>query len=270
MAIIPELFLRAVTSVGIRTKNDEIKWIGSGFFLLKVVDDAGNGKPFLVTNKHVVESHDSIVLMFNDENNHEVIYADAPLLDDGKNICYFHENKIIDIAVVPLNGNFFNDNHLPFYAFNIDEHTMTSKKLLGSGVEEGTFIYMLGFPMELVNNNSTLPICRLGCIARIKESQIAETANYLVDLQNFPGNSGSPIITRPEIISIQGTPRLNRSVLAGIVHSYIPYREELQSRQTGLVVELRTENSGIALVHPVEYIREIIDHILANQDHDKA
>ena len=58
MAIIPELFLRAVTSVGIRTKNDEIKWIGSGFFLLKVVDDAGIGKPFLVTNKHVVESHD--------------------------------------------------------------------------------------------------------------------------------------------------------------------------------------------------------------------
>ena len=29
--------------------------------------------------------------------------------------------------------------------------------------------------------------------------------------------------------------------------------------QTGKIVEVRSENSGLAYVHPVEYIREVID-----------
>ena len=48
----------------------------------------------------------------------------------------------------------------------------------------------------------------------------------------------------------------------GIVHSYIPYREKLINSQTNEVVEVRSENSGIANMHPVEYIRDIIDTIL--------
>ena len=52
-----------------------------------------------------------------------------------------------------------------------------------------------------------------------------------------------------------------KSVLIGIVHSYIPYRESLINSQTHEIVEIRSENSGLALVHPVEYIKEIIDLI---------
>ena len=50
----------------------------------------------------------------------------------------------------------------------------------------------------------------------------------------------------------------------GVVHSYIPYRENLISTQTKRIVEIREENSGIALMHPIEYIRDIIDTILPN------
>lgn len=143
-----------------------------------------------------------------------------------------------------------------------DADAMTSSDLRNNGVEEGSLIYMLGYPMGLVNQYSSLPICRLGCIARIGEAQIQEQHNILVDIQNFPGNSGSPIINRPELISISGTQNLDRSVLVGIVHSYIPYQETLINSQTGKMVEIRSENSGLALVHPVEYIREIIDIIM--------
>ena len=116
--------------------------------------------------------------------------------------------------------------------------------------------------MGLVNINDNLPICRLGCIARISVAQILESYNILADIQNFPGNSGSPIVTRPEIVSIEGTKSLNKSVLVGIVHSYIPYRENLINSQTQQVVEIRSENSGIALIHPVEFIREVVDEIV--------
>lgn len=43
---------------------------------------------------------------------------------------------------------------------------------------------------------------------------------------------------------------------------YIPYRENLINNQTQQVVEIRRENSGIALIHPVEFIRDIVDKIV--------
>ena len=120
-------------------------------------------------------------------------------------------------------------------------------------IPQGSLVHMLGFPMGLVNNSSRMPICRLGCIARISEAQIKETHNLIVDIQNFPGNSGSPIITRPEFVAIEGTKTFNKSILLGIVHAYIPYSEQLINGQTKQVVEIRTENSGLALVHPHQH-----------------
>lgn len=169
----------------------------------------------------------------------------------------------IDIAVLPLNAQFIKENNLEFPNFDIDEQAMSSSELLDNGVDEGSLVHMLGFPMGLVEE-SGLPICRLGCVARISMNQISLNHNILVDIQNFPGNSGSPIIYRPELSFIKGTKNLKKSVLMGVIHSYIPYEEHLISTQTKQIVEKRQENSGIALMHPVEYIRDIIDVILPN------
>ena len=159
---------------------------------------------------------------------------------------------------------YFEKNDFAFFGFNIDEiNSMSSEELREEGVSEGTLIHMLGFPMGLVNETSPDPICRLGCIARMTAAQIQETQNILVDIQNFPGNSGSPIIVRPEILSVGNTKSGNKCVLLGIVHSYIPYQETLQNTQTKKIVEIRSENSGLAKVHPVEFIREVVDLIIA-------
>ena len=47
--------------------------------------------------------------------------------------------------------------------------------------------------------------------------------------------------------------------MIGIIHAYLPYRESLINSQTKEIVEVRSKNSGLALMHPVEYIREVID-----------
>ena len=99
----------------------------------------------------------------------------------------------------------------------------------------------------------------MGCIARMSQEQIDESNNILMDIQNFPGNSGSPVFLRPEPLAIKGTEGFSRCVLIGIIHSYIPYRDYLVSRQTGETIEVRTENSGLANMHPVEFIREVVN-----------
>ena len=261
MAIIPAQFLDAVVSIGVR-KGPSISWIGTGFFVTRKTQDPTKGIPYLVSNKHVFQCSDKIVIRMREEVTGALKEMDASLKDpDGKTFFRMHELEDIDIAVLPLNAKVITKNHLDFPYFDIDEQAMTSKQLWDNDVDEGALIYMLGYPMGLVNRNSNMPICRLGCIARMTEVQIKEQHNILVDIQNFPGNSGSPIVLRPELMSIKGTKALDRSVLIGIVHSYIPYREQLINSQTGQVVEIKSENSGIANVHPVEYIREIIDKI---------
>jgi hypothetical protein len=172
-----------------------------------------------------------------------------------------HKDPDVDIAVLRLSGAMIMQKNLLFSSFDIDEDAFDSNKLRESGSDEGSLVYMLGYPLGLVNVSSNQPICRLGCIARMNEAQIQENRNIIVDIQNFPGNSGSPIINRPDVTNITGTKHLEKSVLIGIVHSYIPYKDLLQSAQTKEIVEIRNENSGLAWVHPVEYIRQVIDEI---------
>ena len=262
MAIIPDHYLSSVVSIGVRTSVSTIAWIGTGFFVGKSTGQDNKVYPLLVSNKHVYDGKDNIVLRMKKRDNDDLQVLDAPLKNDDGSLRYItHDLDDIDVAVLPLSAQFIEDNGLDFPCFNIDENALSSNELRTNGADEGTIVYMLGFPMGLVNISSNLPICRMGCISRMSETQISEQHNMLVDIQNFPGNSGSPIITRPEFVSITGTPSLTRSVLIGIVHSYIQYREQLINSQTKEVVEIRSENSGIALVHPVEFIREIIDKI---------
>ena len=267
MAIIPKSFIESVVSIGNRNDNGTISWIGTGFFVIrKLKKDKTLVRPFLVTNRHSVNNLNKMVLMMKEKGVEKLKEIDTPIFDNNKNpIFVLHPSmpESIDIAVLPLNGQFIRENNLEFPNFDIDEQAMSSSELMGNGVDEGSLVHMLGFPMGLVEE-SGLPICRLGCVARISVNQITSNHTILVDIQNFPGNSGSPIIYRPEFVSIKGTKSLNKCVLMGVVHSYIPYRENLISTQTKRIVEIREENSGIALMHPIEYIRDIIDTILPN------
>ena len=258
MAIIPRFYMNAVVSIGVM-KEKEVKWVGTGFFVLKPLT-SNQAIPFMVTNKHVILGFNEIFLRFRIKDSDELKIEKMALYNEGIPLFKLHPSKDVDIAVIALNGSYIEMNRIDFNAFDLIKNALNSKRLMENGVEEGSLIYMLGYPMGLVNEKSQLPFCRLGCIARISETQINEDMSILADIQNFPGNSGSPVVTRPEIISIEGTISLNQSVLIGIVHSYYPYQEELVNKQTGRTVEIRSENSGIARIHPVEYIQEIIDN----------
>lgn len=54
MAVIPEFYINAVTSIGSRTDTG-VSWFGTGFFILRIIDAEGNARPMLITNRHVLE-----------------------------------------------------------------------------------------------------------------------------------------------------------------------------------------------------------------------
>jgi hypothetical protein len=104
--------------------------------------------------------------------------------------------------------------------FASDQHSFTKSQLSDAGVSAGDGVFVLGFPMGLAGENRNYAIVRQGSIARISEYLDGKTKSFLIDLFVFPGNSGGPVILKPEINSIQGTKSNSKAMLVGVVEGY--------------------------------------------------
>lgn len=262
MAIIPDFFLNAVVAIGVDQSKDEKHWIGTGFIVgRKETDNPTLSTHYIVTNKHVIKNQKYVYVRFNSLGGSLVKDYRIDLYDeDGKQLFTHHPNEKTDvIALQILPQTLINDKSI-WGSFDLEDHALTLDKMKTTGVQEGSLVYALGFPMDLVDPIK-VPICRLGCISRVSDAFLLKKKKpvFLVDAQTFPGNSGGPIISRPEYISIDGTPNNTSANLIGILSAYIPYCETLYSGQTGNARMIQEENSGLTVVHPVERIQEVVE-----------
>lgn len=262
MAIIPDFFLNAVVAIGVDQSKDEKHWIGTGFIVgRKETDNPTLSTHYIVTNKHVIKNQKYVYVRFNSLGGSLVKDYRIDLYDeDGKQLFTPHPHEKTDvIALQILPQTLINDKSI-WGSFDLEDHALTLDKMKTTGVQEGSLVYALGFPMDLVDPIK-VPICRLGCISRVSDAFLLKKKKpvFLVDAQTFPGNSGGPIISRPEYISIDGTPKNTSANLIGILSAYIPYRETLYSGQTGNARMIQEENSGLTVVHPVERIQEVVE-----------
>ena len=183
------------------------------------------------------------------------------LIDDKKKKLYSeHPNESSDVIareIVP--STIFSEKSV-WQAFDLDKQALTLEKMDKIGLQEGSLVYTLGFPMSLVDFIKT-PIFRLGCISKIRNTYISDNLfpTFLIDAQTFPGNSGGPVINRYDFILTADKPKVIESYLIGILSRYYTYNEKLYSKQTGEVRMILEENSGITVVHPVDRIKEVVE-----------
>ncbi len=263
MAILPSSFLSAVVAIGIDSKDKKGKhWIGTGFIVgRKEVDNPQLSSHYIVTNKHVINNQANIYVRFNSLGKNFVKDYPISLYDaEGNKLFSAHKNETTDIVAIQISPKTLIDDKSIWGSFDLDDNALTLEQMQKTGVDEGCLVYALGFPMNLVDNIKT-PICRLGCISRVSDAFVLRkgTPVFLVDAQTFPGNSGGPIVSRPEVLAINGTPNNSNANLIGILSAYIPYRESLYSAQTGRERMVQEENSGLTIVHPVDRIKEVVE-----------
>ncbi len=257
MSGINNKFLNAVVAIGVADHDNQksITWIGTGF-LVGFYRDTKN-QVFLLTNRHVLEKNTQVIIRFNKLDG--TAANDFPLMlrnMNGESLYSGHPNDAVDVAVVKLNSEFLSKTESNYQYFDIDSEAMSLEQMQMGNMNEGSLVYALGFPMNLVDKDRQYPICRLGCISRISDAfEFDNAVDFLVDAQTFPGNSGGPIVVRTGDSSDAST----TIKLIGILSAYIPYREPLYSRQTGQQRSLMEENSGLTVVHPVDRIREVIN-----------
>lgn len=262
MAIIPNFFLNAVVALGINGSDGKKRWIGTGFIVRrKEIDNPGLSTYYIVTNKHVIEQQKYVYVRFNSLGGDLVRDYRISLYDNmGAPMFSAHPHDKTDVIALQILPQTLIKDKSIWGAFDLADHALTLEQMQNTGVGEGSLVYALGFPMDMVDPIKT-PICRLGCISRVTDAFLLKTGTpvFLVDAQTFPGNSGGPIVSRPEYISINGTPSNTSANLIGILSAYIPYRETLYSRQTGRDRMVQEENSGLTIVHPVDRIKEVVE-----------
>jgi len=263
-ALIPPFFFDCVVAIGSRNPDSTINWGGTGFLIGKFVKVMENDQKrytiYLVTNKHVLKDKKSMVVRFNPRSNEPARDFNAPVVNkDGNIIWTGHPVDSIDVAVIPINVNLLKEQQMRFNYFRSDEHVLNIAQMSNKGMTEGDFIYVLGFPMGIVDPARQYVISRSGSIARIRDVLDKHGSEIIVDAFVFPGNSGGPVISKPEVIGIGGTKVVSSAYLIGIVKEYIPYRDiavSLQTKRPRIVFE---ENSGLAAIIPTDYILETIE-----------
>lgn len=248
---------------------------GTGFFYGHLVEDDPDPAKrlyavYLVTAKHVVDGYNKIRTINPQVGGMRIRVNPVNSVSEGKEFdlaseladtgtAWVPHPRGVDIAVLPINIKKLRDSNFQSMFFPSDGPVANTEKLKATNVSAGDGIFVLGFPMDLAGRQKNYVIVRQGVIARISELLDHVSDSFMIDSFVFPGNSGGPVILRPEIVSISGTPPpSNAAYLVGVVVEYLPYSDTAVSNQTGQARIVFQENSGLANVLPTDYITETI------------
>lgn len=265
MALIVPRYLNSVVAIGEDDGKGSVHWMGTGFlFGYRFPDVKYEGNMysiFLVSNKHVLDNHKFVFLRFNPQGGKPAQNHKLEIVTEKVNYYKQHSNKDIDVAVVSVPQQYLDNlikNGVKPEFFTYDKESFLIKDLKSLEVTEGESVFALGYPMGLVGTTRQYVILRGGVISRIHDMLEGHSSDYIIDAPVFPGNSGGPVIIKPEIFSITGTKPQKESRLIGLVKSYIPYQDVAISPQTGRPRIVFEENTGLTKVEPVDYIIETI------------
>jgi len=268
MALIPPAYFDCVAAIGVRKQAESTRWVATGFLYGKVHQQLTGGKKvyktYLVTNRHVASQLTDAVLRFNPKEDAPAREFYAPFSDpEGKPFWRCPRDPSIDVAVIPLNVQRLSEEGIAVAVFDSDDHCAQRSRMKELGVSEGDFVYVLGFPFGDVGGYRNHVVARSGSIARVGDSLSGSRPDFLLDALTFPGNSGGPVISRPELGTIPGTKALNRALLIGVIAGSISYVDEAVSTQTNRTRVTFEDNSGLSTAFPVDYIEEAIAAHLA-------
>ncbi|MEN0106892.1 MAG: serine protease [Pseudomonas sp.] len=167
----------------------------SGFFFER------DGRLFLVTSRHVVideptehhPSHLQIELHTNAENLAESVAFSLPLFDDeGQSLWRQGIDSAgeIDIALVEIDRSALPPTTL-YQAFT-PEHLAD----LNKGIEIGSPLLVVGFPLGFHDTLHHMPVARQAAIASAFGLRFKGEGYFLTDARTHRGSSGAPIVMR--------------------------------------------------------------------------
>lgn len=282
MSLIPPGYLNSVVSIEVEIRNDngalQKTSIATGFLVGKPTGESDAVGPlfkiFIVTNRHVYQNPKTkeylpeVFFRFNtqDDKSH---YFKVSLLGANRSPIWFtHQDARVDLAVLPINATAITDAKINYYFYS-GKDLFYAKDFSKINISTGDGLFVLGFPMSISGRARNFVIVRQGVVARV-DAEVLEDRFFYIDASAYPGNSGGPVIHKPEIVSIVGTKSNSSAGLIGVISSGETYSEVAVSQQTGAPRVIFTEQTGLVRVVPTELIFETIDSIPVHEASSEA
>ena len=225
MALCPLRYLKTVVALGARNKKGEVEFSATGFLYCREVFSSESGEKrwvtFLVTCRHVVWGQDEIQVRFNRPMGKPPEVYPVGRKGDGDSSWTMHPDPKVDVAVMPINTDLLKKQGIELSVFTAKMCFERDNSKRGT-VFEGNGLFLLGFPLGLAGDDRNFAIVRSGTFARIQDWLHGKRETFLIDALVFPGNSGGPVITRPEMFSY-GKNTSASALLIGMISRYLPY-----------------------------------------------
>ena len=267
MALLPPFYLDTVIALGVMSGDGKFVSTGTGFLYGHPTDsvDSEGKKQYrllLVTNRHVIDGildqSPTMYARLNSKSGTEPKVIPLSLVQSGvpNPLMYFPPTGE-DIGVILMSVPALDEADLIYRFFAGGDQTFSGQRALEAGVSEGDGIFVLGFPLGDVGTAKNYAIVKQGVIARIQNWLAGGEDTFLIDASIFPGNSGGPVILRPEMSAIAGTKSNKTAGLVGMIAAYIPYQEVAISQQTKRPRMIFEENSGLGKVITCDVIERV-------------
>lgn len=268
MALLNINNLKTLVAIGELDKRKKFICQATGFLVGFIAKNSKDPQKrsysiFLVTNRHVFEGKKEIYLRLNKKDGKPLIVKEELYFPTNEVKWLAHRNTIVDLALLNINAQALVDNKIDSSIFN-EEMFARCDRFNKIGIEVGDSVFILGFPMGVAGQEQNYPYVKSGIISRFDKEIVSKNKAYLIDSSIFPGNSGSPIVLKPEIQSLQGTNAISQIYFLGVISGYLPYEERLYSHQANppIPVSLERENSGLSYVVPPDFIFQIFHNWL--------
>ena len=256
MALIPVGYLTAVVSLGI-VSSGEYGHRGTGFLYRHPIAQTTEQTTYLsmlVTSAHVAAAARSSPTHVRFDSPSDGSLTVGSIADLTHGDWFRHPNADVAVRVVyPKSPLMSGRDAADTEVFVGDTGTTFAE---GVRLAEGDGVFIIGFPLDLIGKQQNYPIVRFGVVSRIQDWLRGDKTTFLIDAPAFPGNSGGPVIVKPEAIALTGTKAISRALLAGVIKSNIRSRDVAVSQQTGEPRIVFEENTGLTEVVPIELVRE--------------
>lgn len=230
---------KSVLYLGVEGKDKVPEFHGTGFLV------SYKNYIYIVTAKHVVTGlyekyKDEDITFFHNTKNGQGQVIKMDWIVRRTNSKWIYSEKY-DVAVMP----YVLMDQIDFRIIP-EDFFITSDKLM-----ELQDVFYISYQPGIDSPGKITPIVRSGAVSIINDD-----GTFILDAFVFPGNSGSPVFVKPDAIQDEVSKNQNCKFI-GIVGAYLPYSDvaiSAQTRQPRIIFE---ENTGLAIIWPVQALNDI-------------
>ena len=256
-------YLDTVVTVVSADGENQPGQLGAGFFCRATHwHNPARQLLFLVTSEHVIGS---------DPDRIEVVFqpraGDQPLVGSltgriGPGPSTWFVDRDHDLAALLLDPERLPEDQIHYRSFDVETDILSLRQLRARQIGEGDEALVVGFAQPTYEGGREYPAVRLATIAAIPE-RARPRWPLLAEGTALPGDSGSPVIVKPEWSSRTGREAEAGGKLIGVLDGAGRPAAVTRSDDDGTPIEVEEEPGIIRLV-PADALRDLIGYAVGN------